>query len=345
MYGKPAIFVFLPFYVVLFYIFWGVMQYHVLFLNKMLSILEELTQAISEGRDDIIDIEEAVAQEVCNGNIDPMFYELPIESIQRILKLCEDCKTETLTEIVKEFVFRRGENALVLLKTLNVSNLSLTEIFDLLIFFDCDVFKQLKEKYENDSALPEKDYRPGEILWFSSKGLIRDIEAMVKKGFSLEVSDKRGDKPLHRAIDGNHLNVVKYLLDNGAEIEGSGINDGKPIHTAAKIKNTEILKYLISKGANLNSRSRSKRTALHIAAESGNIEAVKVLIASGADIDVITDEGATPLHLAVAYRHHDVVRFLLEQGADKYAKNKHETTPFDIAKNNNDKVCMELLSK
>ncbi len=72
------------------------------------------------------------------------------------------------------------------------------------------------------------------------------------------------------------------------------------MHEAAYEGQLEVVKYLISNGADIKAKDNSGDTPLHAASRRGRgrLEIVKYLISKGADIHAKTNIGVTPLRLA-----------------------------------------------
>ena len=77
------------------------------------------------------------------------------------------------------------------------------------------------------------------------------------------------------------------------------------LHKAAHEGNIEIVKFLVSEGADVNIKSPNGSTPLHQAAASENtadvakrVEIAKFLIFQGAEVNVKNDKGETPLGVA-----------------------------------------------
>jgi ankyrin repeat protein len=102
---------------------------------------------------------------------------------------------------------------------------------------------------------------------------------------------------LQCAIERNQVEIVKYLLDNGAEIDSLGsevktslfqmIHTGCPKVEDDKNKDCDrqrqILRYLLESKANINRKDIDGLTPLMIAVQAHNSQAVKYLIEHGAD--------------------------------------------------------------
>ena len=106
------------------------------------------------------------------------------------------------------------------------------------------------------------------------------------------------------ACRSGRLELIKYLLDNGAKVVG--------LPTAAYYGHYDIVKYLVEHGANA-----SLYDALHRASIRGYSAIVKYVIEKGGDIHSDYD---VALKYAVQYNDLDLVKFLVEHGADIYSR-------------------------
>lgn len=86
---------------------------------------------------------------------------------------------------------------------------------------------------------------------------------------------------LHMAAGKGHLEVVKYLLDNGAIVDVKGDDGITPLLMAVQnSNNSQVVKLLLDKGANVNIEFKG-RTAYLIAHERGNKEMEDLIIEKG----------------------------------------------------------------
>jgi ankyrin repeat protein len=67
-----------------------------------------------------------------------------------------------------------------------------------------------------------------------------------------------------KACEGNHLNIVKFLLEKGAKIEGRSKKVPTPLFIAAKLGHLDIVKFLIDRGARIESKIKTGATPLYI---------------------------------------------------------------------------------
>jgi uncharacterized protein len=130
----------------------------------------------------------------------------------------------------------------------------------------------------------------------------------VKRLFALNPGiinelDREHDTAIMKACrDCNSVNVVAFLLENGANIndkEYRDLIDQTPLIIAAFNGCTDIVKMLLDAGANIEHKNDQGENALISAAQEGNINVVKVLLDAGADVNQVNTDGETALDLAI----------------------------------------------
>ncbi|CAG9466323.1 unnamed protein product [Pedinophyceae sp. YPF-701] len=117
------------------------------------------------------------------------------------------------------------------------------------------------------------------------------------------------------ALAGNLLQV-EWAINVGKQdvnYRFCGTSPHMPIHGAAETGNLEIVRYLVENGADVNALDNDDETALHEAAEDGHLEVVKYLIAVGVDPDIRNDDGETAADIALARGYPEVHAYLRGQ--------------------------------
>jgi ankyrin repeat protein len=71
------------------------------------------------------------------------------------------------------------------------------------------------------------------------------LKRLVVKGLKVNQGDYDQRTPLHLACSAGHLDIVKYLIENGADINCKDRWGATPLNDT---RDQEIIKYLISKG-------------------------------------------------------------------------------------------------
>ena len=170
------------------------------------------------------------------------------------------------------------------------------------------------------------------------------------------------------AVEIGNLEMVKFLVNNGANINLLTGEDYSALNYAIKKGNLEIVKFLVSKGANINPDFGCPPLISALEEEyprAEHFEIVKFLISNRANVNVfygdkldisrldlsqpeslfllyfldtpkthadILREGSTPLTLAVRGGNLQIVKFLVDNKADINTVGYGGKTPISIAK-------------
>lgn len=122
------------------------------------------------------------------------------------------------------------------------------------------------------------------------KGYLNVMKFLLANGASLTATDGGGPSPIYSAASKGQLSALQLLLDAGADIN-SVSGEGTALFAAVINKNDTVTDYLLSKGADPNIEGNDGRAPLHVAAEKGYTNAIAMLLDHGADIDITTRDG------------------------------------------------------
>ena len=149
------------------------------------------------------------------------------------------------------------------------------------------------------------------LIKMTKEGSLKGVSMMVSKGANILA---RNDVALRWASKNGHLEIVKYLVEQGADIHTQiDVNDA--LIKAILNGHLEVVRYLIEHGADIHAQNDS---ALRWASHNGHLEVVKHLVEHGADVHAEDDHA---LRLASEHGHLDIVKYLTEHGADVHAEN------------------------
>ena len=175
----------------------------------------------------------------------------------------------------------------------------------------------------------------------AARGDIEAIERMVSSHFSIDTGDYDGRTALHLASAEGQLDVVDFLIAQGANVHVVDRWGVEPLQDAIENKHDQIIERLLGAGARVNPTSVISQ--LCQAAADGDLQYVQRLIKGGGDISLRDYDGRTPLHFAAASNHIEVARYLIEQGADVHAVDRFGARALDDAKRNNWQEMQALL--
>jgi len=153
------------------------------------------------------------------------------------------------------------------------------------------------------------------------KDYLATVKAMLMKNKGiLDVRNIKEATPLHVAVKLGNMDIVKFLISEGADVNALNYKKRTPLHVAATHDQPEAAKYLVDHGADLNARSDILSVPLHDAVVTNNLRTVKILVEKGANLNAMSKKGMTPLTAALMRNHKEIADYLLSKGA-QYDKN------------------------
>ena len=159
----------------------------------------------------------------------------------------------------------------------------------------------------------------------------------------LEARTGLGEAALHYLAVENQLRAVILLVEAGAKVNTLNSCDGTPLSEAASLGYVELVEYLLSQGASLHVAGQ-RDPALHEAVRSGNASVVQLLLAAGAPVDEQNEINETPLHLAAEQDDRvAVLELLLNAGANTSLTRIFDETPLDVALEAGSNACAAAL--
>ena len=189
------------------------------------------------------------------------------------------------------------------------------------------------------------DHRSWWLLAIES-GSLQTVKALARLGvISME---REGPEMLHKALEGNHVEIAKYLIEAGVNVNAKN-NEGKtPLHRVVYQGNLKFSKMLIEFRADVNLQDRDGNTPFHCWPRCGSPDMFKVLIESGADVNTKDNSGGlTILHSAIREygkletvmerfdnpleRFKTILLCLVEAGIDLNAQDIAGRTPLHMA--------------
>ena len=108
--------------------------------------------------------------------------------------------------------------------------------------------------------------------------MVKSVLSTKPSSANVSVVDDEGNTLLHWAAAGGHLEIVRFLLENGADVEARSRDGFTPLHSVAQEDHADVLELLIQKGSNVNTPNVNDNgnTTLHYAACWGAVNSAKV---------------------------------------------------------------------
>ena len=127
---------------------------------------------------------------------------------------------------------------------------------------------------------------------------------LANSSTNVNLANKSGENALMMAaFDGDLATVKLLVLDKKAAVNKPG---WAPIHYAATNGHLQIVQFLMANGALINALSPSETTPLMMAIGSGNDELIKYLLDNGADLRMRNHEGYTAIDVAQLFGKDDI---------------------------------------
>jgi ankyrin repeat protein len=124
--------------------------------------------------------------------------------------------------------------------------------------------------------------------------------------------------PLAQAVRGRHIDIVAYLMANGASLSVKNGIDSHMLHYAAKCGFVEAMEYFIRwRDVSPSLVCTLNQSALHLACRSGHLNVVEYLVTNHGGLNArAKTRYQTPLHVAAHVGPAVVLKFLVDSGAD-----------------------------
>ena len=188
----------------------------------------------------------------------------------------------------------------------------------------------------------------GNALYYAALGgLAQTATVLLQQGANPNHTRlTEGNTPLHGAVKGCHITLIRLLLDNGADPEIENVHGQKSIDVASCDGNMDAIALLSARMQKAQEKTTELKSvltmdaghALYHGAANGHYEVVRWLLENKADPNLAEEsEGNTPLHGAARNNHANIIRLLLDNGADPGIANHNDQTPLELARQSHQK--------
>lgn len=176
-----------------------------------------------------------------------------------------------------------------------------------------------------------------ELYDAAMKGNLENMKKFIKDlMFDLnQILESGGQTLLHTGCKWANVEIVKYLLENGAN-PNRQVDSYTPLMEACSILNektaeaTKIVDLLLDYKVVVNVSDKYGATPFMMACKNGHVDVVKKL-AKLASMEAADNNGTTPLLHAIENNQQEVIKILLEQGASVNVCNRKGYSPSQVA--------------
>ncbi|GMF56758.1 unnamed protein product [Phytophthora fragariaefolia] len=172
------------------------------------------------------------------------------------------------------------------------------------------------------------------LRWAAKEGRLNVVRYLVEEGADVGAQDYSGDTALMKAAEAGHTKVVRYFTEKcKSDVNSSNTVGCTALMWAARSGQVEVVRYLTGvRDVVLDAKDTWEFTALMKAGKIGYADIVRCLAEAGASVNDTDALGHTALMIASGSGHLEVVRYLAEDcGAVVNSRNKRGETALRLA--------------
>jgi hypothetical protein len=164
-----------------------------------------------------------------------------------------------------------------------------------------------------------------------------EVQRLIGLGANVNAVTGAGRTPLMSATAYGHINIVRFLLENGASINIKDTHDGWTalmFSTGFTNEEFEIAKLLIENGADVNEIStKHGGTALMMACKKCHSKIARLLIETpNINLNIVTNDGLTALDFANQYCDERITRLFPNEDIKSESQSEDEFEQVTISK-------------
>ncbi|XP_067045027.1 transient receptor potential cation channel subfamily A member 1-like isoform X2 [Acropora muricata] len=190
----------------------------------------------------------------------------------------------------------------------------------------------------------DKDRRTP-LHYAASKGNPQIVKKLLCAGADVNVQDEEEKLPFHLATESGNLECVKLLLEaNRESLHSLEYRLRTPIYYAVFEGHVEIVRFLLDQGATVNQRDENHLTPLMIAARVNRYHVLVTLLDYGAKLGALSKNRSTALDVAAHFGNSRIVRELLDRGASATNKSSFGFGCLEAAiSGSKEDTCLEII--
>lgn len=184
-------------------------------------------------------------------------------------------------------------------------------------------------------SVSTKSINPSSIDLAIVKGDVSSLRKLHAEGSlakSLELRNEFGETPLMVAVGRGTLEIVAFLLEQGASIKVRDQFGNSLVHRVRGDHAKEVFQLLLSMGMSLDDCTGFRNdTALSLACSRGDVSITSILLENGASCQIPDRDGRLPIHRAAIYSARCLDLLLKQDGVKLDAVDQFGCTPLLLA--------------
>ncbi|KAI1645468.1 ankyrin repeat-containing domain protein [Daldinia loculata] len=164
------------------------------------------------------------------------------------------------------------------------------------------------------------------LMYAAMTGDMDLVISMINIGASIHITDENDIDPLFRATIVDDIDMVRYLLDNGAQLDRIRDDGSLLLHDACDYNSQEVIEELLKRNTPVDHLDNDLIPPLGYAAMQGLICVVKQLIPRSSKETI-----SLALISAARYGYHEIVNTLLDAGANINHQDEFGDTPLHVS--------------
>nr|XP_057931756.1 ankyrin repeat domain-containing protein 26-like isoform X2 [Doryrhamphus excisus] len=179
----------------------------------------------------------------------------------------------------------------------------------------------------------------------SANGKVEVVKFLLENGARLNLVDSHNKSALMKAVEGQHENIVELLLENNADPNLMDEKGNTALHLASSIPNISFVLMLVKHDADINAKNQEGLSPLTVAAQEDNLDVADFLLKKGADVNILDKSKRSPLMFAAGQGHSSMVQLLLQFHANSTLKDIKGQSAEYYAQTKYHDHCVSLIAK
>lgn len=153
-----------------------------------------------------------------------------------------------------------------------------------------------------------------EFLQAAEQGDLEKVKSFLAINKDKINKSAAGCTALHYACYSGNVDIVKFLLDNGAGKDLVDNEGDTPLHKAVENEQDSVVRELCKRGVNKDIKNKERQTPLHRAVLLELEGIVSILVDNGADVNTQSENLETPMHnaLKMSTKKPQIIKTLLD---------------------------------